>query len=45
MTTHQPDQIREIDALVVGCGFGGIYMLYKLRKELGLNAVAIDKAS
>ncbi|NDV09269.1 NAD(P)/FAD-dependent oxidoreductase [Rhodococcus sp. IEGM 248] len=38
------DQIHELDALVVGAGFGGIYMLYKLRNELGLDAVAIDKA-
>ncbi|RZL76825.1 MAG: NAD(P)/FAD-dependent oxidoreductase, partial [Rhodococcus sp. (in: high G+C Gram-positive bacteria)] len=41
-TAH--DQIHELDALVVGAGFGGIYMLYKLRNELGLDAVAIDKA-
>ena len=34
----------ELDALVVGAGFGGIYMLHKLRNELGLDAVAIDKA-
>ncbi|MDI6629721.1 MAG: NAD(P)/FAD-dependent oxidoreductase [Rhodococcus sp. (in: high G+C Gram-positive bacteria)] len=45
MASHEPDQIREIDALVVGCGFGGIYMLYKLRRELGLTAIAIDKAA
>ena len=38
------DQIHELDALVVGAGFGGIYMLHKLRNELGLDAVAIDKA-
>ena len=38
------DQILDLDALVVGAGFGGIYTLHKLRHELGLNAVAIDKA-
>ena len=38
------DQVRDLDALVVGAGFGGIYMLHKLRNELGLDAVAIDKA-
>jgi len=38
------DQIRDLDALVVGAGLGGIYMLHKLRNELGLDAVAIDKA-
>jgi cation diffusion facilitator CzcD-associated flavoprotein CzcO len=45
MGEHHPDTITELDALVVGCGFGGIYMLYKLRRELGLNAIAIDKAA
>jgi cyclohexanone monooxygenase len=39
-----PHQIRQLDALVVGAGFGGIYMLHKLCNELGLDAVAIDKA-
>ena len=38
------DQILDLDALVIGAGFGGIYTLHKLRHELGLNAVAIDKA-
>jgi cyclohexanone monooxygenase len=38
------DQVLDVDALVVGAGFGGIYMLHKLRNELGLDAVAIDKA-
>ncbi|MGV9866612.1 flavin-containing monooxygenase [Rhodococcus koreensis] len=42
VTAH--DQILELDALVVGAGFGGIYMLHKLRNELGLDAAAIDKA-
>ncbi|OOL31551.1 cyclohexanone monooxygenase [Rhodococcus rhodochrous] len=44
MDAPVPDQIRELDALVVGAGFGGIYMLHKLRNEQGLDAVAIDKA-
>ncbi|KFG72891.1 flavin-containing monooxygenase [Streptomyces mutabilis] len=35
---------RQLDAVVVGAGFGGIYMLHKLRNELGLDAVAVDKA-
>lgn len=34
----------ELDALVVGAGFGGIYMLHKLRNEQNLNVLAIDKA-
>ena len=35
----------DYDAVVIGAGFGGIYMLHKLRNELGLGAVAIDKAA
>jgi len=42
--TNPPNNVREIDALVVGLGYGGIYMLHLLRHELGLDAVAIDKA-
>lgn len=42
-TAHE--QNREVDALVVGAGFSGIYSLYKLRKELGIEAVAIEKAA
>ena len=34
----------EIDAVVVGAGFSGMYMLHKLR-ELGLKAQGFDKAS
>jgi cyclohexanone monooxygenase len=41
MTDTSPAEIRDLDVLVVGAGFGGIY---KLRNELGLDAVAIDKA-
>lgn len=39
-----PTKVQDLDALVVGAGFGGIYMLHKLRNEQGLNAVAIDRA-
>jgi cyclohexanone monooxygenase len=41
---HQ-EVTRDLDALVVGAGFGGIYMLHKLRNDLGLRAEAIDKAA
>lgn len=44
-TTAAVEEIRDIDALVVGAGFGGIYSLHKLRNELGLNVIAIDKAA
>ena len=32
-----------LDALVLGAGFGGLHMLYKLR-SLGLNAIALEAA-
>jgi cyclohexanone monooxygenase len=44
MDNAVPEAILELDAVVVGAGFGGIYMLHKLRNELGLDAVAIDRA-
>lgn len=31
------------DAIVIGSGFGGIYMLHKLRNELGLKTRALEK--
>jgi cation diffusion facilitator CzcD-associated flavoprotein CzcO len=34
----------DLDAIVIGAGFGGIYMLKKLRDELGLRTRAFDKA-
>jgi len=45
MAATGTETTRQLDALVVGAGFGGIYMLHKLRNELGLDAVAIDKAA
>lgn len=36
--------VREVDALIVGAGMGGVLSLHKLTNELGLNAIAIDKA-
>ncbi len=38
-TTRTPD----VDAVVVGAGFGGIYMLHKLRNELGLTVQGFEK--
>lgn len=37
-----PDQV---DAVIVGGGFGGIYAMHKLRDELGLKVVGIEAAS
>jgi cation diffusion facilitator CzcD-associated flavoprotein CzcO/acetyl esterase/lipase len=34
----------EVDVVVVGAGFSGLYMLYRLR-ELGFSAVAFDEAA
>src|SRR3954469_21367600 len=31
------------DAIIIGAGFGGIYMLHKLRNELGLRVKAFEK--
>ena len=33
----------EVDAVIVGAGFAGMYMLYKLR-EMGLSAVVFEQA-
>src|SRR5688500_10351703 len=33
----------DFDGVVIGAGFGGLYMLVKLR-ELGLRAVVLEKA-
>jgi len=44
MDATATDQVRQVDAVVVGAGFGGIYMLHKLRNDLGLEAVSLDKA-
>jgi cation diffusion facilitator CzcD-associated flavoprotein CzcO len=40
--THKP--ATDLDAIVVGTGFGGIYMLHKLRNDLGLRVRAFDRA-
>ncbi|MBH1933592.1 NAD(P)/FAD-dependent oxidoreductase [Streptomyces sp. AV19] len=35
----------DFDAIVVGAGFAGIYMVHKLRNELGLTVRAFEKGS
>ena len=35
----------EVDAVVVGAGFAGIYAIHKLRNDLGLEVQAFDNAS
>ena len=43
---HEPEAAaqRHYDALVIGAGFGGLYMLHKLRNEMGLDVRAFDRA-
>ena len=33
----------DVDAIVIGTGFGGIYMLHTLRNRLGLTVRAFEK--
>ncbi len=40
--TSQPS--LDFDAIVIGAGFGGLYMLHKLRDQLGLKTRVFDKA-
>ena len=35
---------RQFDAIIIGAGFSGLYQLHKLRDDLGLNAVVLEKA-
>lgn len=37
------EQQTDVDAVVVGAGFSGLYMLHRLRDELGLSATLIEK--
>lgn len=39
------ESVTTCDAVVVGAGFGGLYMLKKLRDDLGLDVVLIEKGS
>ena len=44
MAAQESPEIKTIDALVVGAGFAGLYMLYCLR-ELGVSARVIEAGS
>lgn len=35
---------QELDALIIGAGFGGLYQLHLLRDRLGLNVQVVEKA-
>jgi len=38
-------EATEVDAVVIGSGFAGLYALHKLRNELGLTVQSFDNAS
>ena len=40
-TSYRKNTDTDVDAIVIGAGFGGLYALYKLRYELGLNRVQL----
>ena len=42
--TDQQQFEAEYDAVIVGAGFGGMYMLYKLR-QLGFSAIVLERAA
>lgn len=47
-TERQPtdaQQVTTYDAIVIGAGFGGIYQLKRLRDDLGLSCVLLEKGS
>lgn len=35
----------ELDAIIIGAGFSGLYQLHSLRDRLGLNAVVVERGS
>lgn len=35
----------QYDAVVIGAGFGGLYTLQRLRDDMGLNVVVLEKGS
>ena len=43
MTQSQPVRLTEVDAVIVGAGFSGLYMLHRLR-ELGYTTRVFDAA-
>lgn len=39
--SNRPHHVH--DAIIIGAGFSGLYQLHKLRDDLGLNAVVLEK--
>ncbi|MGV0807973.1 flavin-containing monooxygenase [Mycolicibacterium setense] len=44
VSVSQVNEIREVDAVIIGAGFGGIAAARRLTSDLGLDVVVIDKA-
>src|SRR5579862_3720418 len=44
MTSPSPAAPHELDALIVGAGFSGLYQLHCLRDRLGLRARVLEAA-
>jgi cyclohexanone monooxygenase len=42
---HGAPQARDVDAVVIGAGFAGLYALHKLRNDLGLDVQAFEQGS
>ena len=42
--THTNTHGGDVDAIVIGAGFGGLYQVKKLRDDLGLKVQAYDDA-
>ena len=36
------EQTEQLDAIVIGAGFSGLYQLHRLRDDLGLHAVVLE---
>ncbi len=43
--TETATEAKQVDAVVIGSGFGGLYALHKLRNDLGLDVQAFDNAA
>jgi cation diffusion facilitator CzcD-associated flavoprotein CzcO len=43
--TGTATDVKQVDAVVIGSGFGGLYALHKLRNDLGLDVQAFDNAA
>ncbi len=45
MSAAEQNSSKELDAIVIGAGFGGLYALHYLRDEMKLNVQSFDAAS